>query len=99
MLAAFHGEKPDGYEARHLDGDKLNNHPSNLAWGTHSENECDKMKHGTQRKYKIGSYRAINAAVLHSIGVPIDVIASKHKIKPETVRGHISKYGSQFSLT
>ena len=32
---------------RHLDGDKENNDVSNLAWGTHSDNESDKKNHGT----------------------------------------------------
>lgn len=31
---------------RHLDGDPLNNNLSNLAWGTHKDNEADKRRHG-----------------------------------------------------
>lgn len=34
------------HEIRHLDGDKLNNHVSNLAWGTRKENAADREKHG-----------------------------------------------------
>ncbi len=44
---AFHGPKPNGWCTRHLDGDKINNHPSNLKWGTFAENEADKRRHGT----------------------------------------------------
>lgn len=41
--------KPKPYEqTRHLDGNKLNNHISNLEWGTELENYEDKLKHGTQ---------------------------------------------------
>lgn len=35
---------------RHLDGDKTNNHISNLAWGTRSQNERDKIAHGTSNR-------------------------------------------------
>jgi hypothetical protein len=31
---------------RHLDGNPLNNHASNLAWGTYADNEADKARHG-----------------------------------------------------
>ena len=32
---------------RHLDGDPLNNHAFNLAWGTHQDNMDDAKRHGT----------------------------------------------------
>jgi hypothetical protein len=31
---------------RHLDGDKLNNHRTNLCWGTQAENMRDVVAHG-----------------------------------------------------
>lgn len=34
-------------EVRHLDGIKFHNWVGNLAWGTKSENEQDKLRHGT----------------------------------------------------
>lgn len=34
------------HEIRHLDGNRLNNHYSNLAWGTRKENADDREKHG-----------------------------------------------------
>jgi len=34
-------------EVRHLDGNRLNNHISNLRWGTSKENGEDLAKHGT----------------------------------------------------
>ena len=34
-------------ECRHLDGNRLNNKANNLAWGTHSQNQMDKHRHGT----------------------------------------------------
>lgn len=47
ILNAFSGPKPDRYEARHLDGNCLNNKPDNLKWGTRRENVDDKKRHGT----------------------------------------------------
>lgn len=34
-------------EVRHLDGDRTNNRPMNLAWGSRVENEGDKGRRGT----------------------------------------------------
>ena len=41
VLMAWVGPCPAKQECRHLDGDKLNNSLSNLAWGTKSENAND----------------------------------------------------------
>ena len=47
VAAAFIGPRPTGMQVRHLDGNKSNNHISNLAYGTPSQNEQDKRSHGT----------------------------------------------------
>lgn len=47
VLEAFVGPCPEGYEASHLNGDRADNHLSNLAWKTHLENIRDKYEHGT----------------------------------------------------
>lgn len=48
IATAFHGEKPHDCDVvRHLDGNKLNNRPENLAWGTFAENASDCVTHGT----------------------------------------------------
>lgn len=48
MIAdAFHGPQPQGYDCRHLDGNKLNSRPENLAWGTRADNQRDRERHGT----------------------------------------------------
>lgn len=47
VAQAFLGPRPAGHETRHLDGDKLNNQLKNLAYGTCSENNLDKVRHGT----------------------------------------------------
>lgn len=47
VLVAFIGPRPPGMEARHLNGDNRDNRACNLAWGTHSENMYDQVRHGT----------------------------------------------------
>ncbi|AXN43438.1 NUMOD4 motif protein [Mycobacterium marinum] len=47
VCAAFHGPCPSwATEIRHLNGDAFDARPENLAWGTHSENMQDKIRHG-----------------------------------------------------
>lgn len=49
VCLAFHGVTPAGSECvRHLDGNKLNNQPCNLRWGTNKENAADTILHGRQ---------------------------------------------------
>lgn len=47
VLLAFVGPLPEGKERRHRDGDRLNNTLVNLTYGTKSENELDRVRHGT----------------------------------------------------
>lgn len=47
VAMAFHGLPPTPHhEARHLDGSRTNNAPSNLAWGTRRDNAADRERHG-----------------------------------------------------
>ncbi len=50
VLTTFVGPCPSGMECRHIDGNRTNNHVSNLAWGTRSENSQDKLLHGTDSR-------------------------------------------------
>lgn len=77
-------------ELRHLDGNKLNNHYTNLAWGTRSDNALDR-----QRDLKIKK-KPHNAAKLsykdvkvirhrHSQGESYASISQAYPITPEQV--------------
>lgn len=49
VCLTFHGPKPfPKYEVRHLDSNNINNHASNLSWGSKISNEADKIKAGTK---------------------------------------------------
>ena len=41
-----HGPRPGGLICRHLDDDKRNNWPDNLAYGTHADNAADAARNG-----------------------------------------------------
>ncbi len=48
VTMAFHGLPSDHkQEARHLNGQSLDNAASNLAWGTGADNAADAIRHGT----------------------------------------------------
>ncbi len=48
VALAFFGAPPTGqHQAAHNDGDRKNNHLSNLRWATPSENSLDRTLHGT----------------------------------------------------
>lgn len=49
VMLAFVGERPDGYEIRHLNGEPTDNRLVNLAYGTATENRIDITRHGNNR--------------------------------------------------
>ena len=55
VLLAFVGERPEagGEHIRHLDGNRTNNHLTNLKYGTALENVHDTMSHGKAKGSKI----------------------------------------------
>jgi hypothetical protein len=48
VAGAFIGSMPLGQETRHGKGGKLDNRLINLSYGTHAENEADKLRDGTR---------------------------------------------------
>lgn len=59
VLLAWAGPKPTpDHECRHLDGNRTNNAPTNLVWGTRTENYQDAIAHGTAAVYRFGDYHA-----------------------------------------
>lgn len=50
VLRAFIGDRPEGMECRHLNGDPADNRLENLEWNTGSVNTKDKVRHGTHNQ-------------------------------------------------
>ena len=88
---AFLGAMPDGLQVRHLDGCKLNNHYSNLKYGTASENAQDKVLHGRSmygernRHAKIDFETAEQIRMLLGKGICAKSIAKMCSLSASTV--------------
>lgn len=50
VAAAFLGERPEGFITCHKDGNRLNNRPENLYYGTYSDNNRDTVRHGNRNR-------------------------------------------------
>jgi hypothetical protein len=50
VLEAFVGPCPDGFQCRHKNGNPTDNRLANLCWGTPTENQRDRVKHGTNTR-------------------------------------------------
>lgn len=67
VLMAWVGPKPDGMQARHLDGNKRNNSVGNLCWGTCRENLADRFKHGTITRGERNGCARMNESIVMSL--------------------------------
>lgn len=88
VLLTFAGPCPDGCLARHVhDPCRTNNALSNLAWGTHLENEADKKVHGTGR-YACGAENGASKLVENDVVAVRDKYASGKYTQDELARAY-----------
>jgi len=92
VLETFVGPCPPECDvARHLDGNPSNNALSNLRWGTFTENESDKVLHGTKaRGEKIFGARLTEKAVTEikgrvGAGATVEKIAEDYGVHVCTI--------------
>jgi hypothetical protein len=56
VAMAYLPDRPsEKHQIRHLDGDKMNSHAGNLAWGTAKQNADDREQHGRTSRGKAHS--------------------------------------------
>ena len=90
VLIAFSGQnKGAGWDARHYDGNKLNNVLANLRWGSRADNERDKIAHGkSNRGERHGLHKLTEEAVkvIRESTETTTVLASRFKVSRRAVR-------------
>ena len=92
VMLSFWGETPKGQGIRHIDGNGLNNHISNLSFGTHLENMDDMVNHGKSRRGEKNNKCVLTEKIVKYIK-SLDfskrgsqrVFCKKHNINPSTL--------------
>jgi thymidylate synthase ThyX len=75
VARAFHGEPGIGQEVRHLDGNRLNNHVNNLAYGSSQDDSNDMVVHETVPHLTI-AWASITAYIQRGIQPVYDISVS-----------------------
>jgi hypothetical protein len=96
VIEAFAGPRPEGMVCRHLDGDRTNNRADNLAWGTYSENEQDKVRHGTKAvgsrcNSKLTEAEVVEMRRLRAEGAKVRALASRYAVTASCVEGIVAR--------
>lgn len=93
VLEAFVGERPEGMEGCHNDGNPANNRLSNLRWDTPKNNHADKVRHGTTNRGERCGTAKLTAKQVASIRADTRlqrVIAAEYGI----LQNHVSRIKS-----
>ena len=86
VLSAWSGEPPfEDAETRHLDGNRLNNSPDNLKWGTTMENHRDAVSHGTAISVRRG--------LAHPRGRLSDADVASIRLSSDSLRSIADRFG------
>jgi hypothetical protein len=88
VARTFIGEKPEGREVAHKDGNPANNAADNLKYKTPSENNRDKIFHGTHKEGEgLSQSKLCDAAVLfiRGSGIPSADLAELFGVSYETI--------------
>jgi hypothetical protein len=86
----FLGPRPSGNVVRHLDGNRYNNHVSNLCYGTPEQNYLDTITHKTHKgenngRAKLNATSAILVKLLLQKGAGLSEIAKAIGVTPQAI--------------
>lgn len=93
VCEAFHG--PSNLpEVRHLDGNRSNNHASNLAWGTTAENAADRARHGRTLRGEASPRAKLTAVQVEAIRREYSTVRAGRQRAPRGWRQAVAaRYG------
>lgn len=95
VLEAFDSLRPEGYQARHLDGNPENNHIDNLCWGTATENQRDRIRHGTSNRGEAHGLSYLSEQAIQDIRSSQGIVSQKELAnKHNTTQPNISQIQS-----
>ncbi len=94
---AFLGPLPPGRETRHFDGDPANNRVRNLVYGTKSENNDDRVRHGTHHNSKKTHCPRNHGLVAPNLVASIARRGGRTCLACSRARDHARKSGTPFS--
>jgi hypothetical protein len=81
VCLAFHGQpSPEKPLVRHLDGNKHNNSPDNLCWGSHQENEHDAVLNGEKASGERNGFSKLTEIKVKEIKAMLSNGVSQRKI-------------------
>jgi hypothetical protein len=92
VLECFVGPCPPGHVCCHKDGNKKNDRPDNLYWGTSHQNEADKLLHGTRlfgSRHPRAKLKELDIPVIRALsaqGVSNPDIAARFGVDRGTIR-------------
>ena len=92
VLRTFHGERPPNCEARHKNGNRLDNRKDNLCWGTKKQNGRDRVKHWNGRTNRISAERRELGRIRYEAGESLETIAIAVGCDVRQLRRYVHKY-------
>lgn len=92
VCETFNGPRPAGAVCRHKDGNPRNNHANNVVWGTVTENNRDRIAHGTipcgERHYRsrLLKWEVENIKTLSAAGVHERILATAFGVSQAAIK-------------
>ena len=92
VLTSFVGQRKDGFQCCHNNGNRIDNNLANLRWDTTKANHADKHKHGTallgtkHHQCKLTEHEVLEIRKMASDGLKITKIANTFNVSRKNIR-------------